>query len=82
MEEAPKETVIVVHGTYAAPQSGASQWYQPIEGVPASEGFIAKLNDALQKRGSAARCWAHCRLGDQGFRWSGENSWIDTLPRA
>src|SRR5262249_29156484 len=31
----------------------------------------------LQKRGSAARCWAHCSQGDQGFHWSGENSWID-----
>src|SRR5215813_15060379 len=35
---------------YAAPQPGASQWYQPVENVPATEGFIAKLNDALQKR--------------------------------
>ena len=77
MEEAAKETVIVVHGTYAAPQPGASLWYQPVEGVPATEGFIAKLNDALQKRGSAARCWAHCSQGNQGFHWSGRNNWID-----
>ena len=76
MEEAAKETVIVVHGTFAAPQPGASRWYQPVAGVPATEGFIAKLNDALQKQGSAARCWAHCRQGDQGFHWSGENSWV------
>src|SRR5262249_37770961 len=47
-----------------------------VENVPATEGFIAKLNDALQKRGSAARCWAHCHQGDQGFHWSGENSWV------
>src|SRR5262249_24120196 len=77
MEEAAKETVIIVHGTYAAPKPGASRWYQPIEDVPATEGFITKLNDALQKRGSAARCWAHCSQGDQGFYWTGENKWID-----
>ena len=50
--------------------------------VPATGGFIAKLNDALQKRGSAARCWAHCSQGDQGFHWSGENSWIDRTEAA
>jgi hypothetical protein len=76
MEEAAKETVIVVHGTYAAPKPGVSQWYQPAEGKSATE-FITKLNDDLQKRGSAARCWAHCSHGDQGFHWSGANSWID-----
>ena len=82
MEEAAKETVIVVHGTYAAPQPGARLWYQPVEGVPATEGFIAKLNDALQKRGSAARCWAHCSQGNQGFHWSGSNNWIDRTQAA
>ena len=61
MEEAAKETVIIVHGTYAAPRPGVSRWYQP------HEGFSTKLNDALQKRGSAARCWAHCSQGDQVF---------------
>jgi hypothetical protein len=74
MEEAAKETVIIVHGTYAAPKPGVSRWYQPVKGVPE---FITKLNDALQKRGSSARCWAHCSQGNQGFHWSGENSWID-----
>jgi hypothetical protein len=77
MEEAAKETVIVVHGTFAAPQAGASRWYQPIEGVSATTGFIAKLDAALEERGSPARCWAHCSQGNQGFHWSGENSWID-----
>jgi hypothetical protein len=82
MDEAARETVIVVHGTYAAPLLGASLWYQPVEGVPATGGFIAKLNDALQKRGSAARCWAHCSQRDQGFHWSGKNNWIDRTDAA
>jgi hypothetical protein len=77
MDETAKETVIIVHGTYAAPQPGVSRWYQPAEGMPATEGFIAKLDDALQKRGSAARCWAHCSQGDQGFHWSGKNDWVE-----
>jgi len=78
MEEAAKETVIIVHGTYAAPRPGVSRWYQLAEGVAATATeFITKLNDALQKRGSAARCWAHCGQCNQGFYWSGENSWID-----
>lgn len=83
MEEAEKETVIIVHGTYAAPKLGVRRWYQPAEGVPATEGFITKLNDALQKRGSAARCWAHCGQGDQGFHWSGDggNVVIEALPQ-
>jgi hypothetical protein len=76
MDETAKETVIIVHGTFAAPKPGASRWYQPAEGMPETEGFAAKLNDALQKRGSAARCWAHCTQGDQGFHWSGDNSWV------
>jgi hypothetical protein len=114
MEEAAKETVVIVHGTYAAPKSGVRQWYQPDEGtleterwatlrhrhlakswyidacatrtrierVPATQGFTSKLNDALQKRGSAARCWAHCRQGDQGFHWSAKNNWIDRTEAA
>jgi hypothetical protein len=76
MEELAKETVIIVHGTYAAPKPGMTQWYQPVKGAPAAEGFIAKLDAALHKRGSPARCWAHCDEGHQFFQWSGENSWV------
>jgi hypothetical protein len=75
MEEIAKETVIIVHGTWAAPQAEKNQWYEPTDGVP-TEGFTARLNAALQKRGSAARCWAHCSRGGHGFHWSGENSWV------
>jgi hypothetical protein len=75
MEEPTKETVIIVHGTWAAPDPENSRWYQRRGGPPASEGFIAKLDTALQERGSLARCWSHCQ-GNQIFQWSGENSWI------
>ena len=77
MPEPAKETVIIVHGTWAAPGPGESRWYQPVDGVPrAAEGFVSKLDAALQERGSAARCWAHCTERNPFFQWSGENSWI------
>jgi hypothetical protein len=77
MEGAAKETVIIVHGTWAAPEPGKGLWYQPVTGVAAAQPlFTAKLDAALQERGSPARCWAHCSRGDQIFQWSGANSWI------
>lgn len=77
MEGSAKETVIIVHGTWAAPEPGKSRWYQPVAGVPAAQPFTAKLDAALQERGSPARCWAHTTQGDQVFQWSGANSWIE-----
>ncbi|MDI2077474.1 hypothetical protein [Bradyrhizobium sp. Mp27] len=76
MTEQAKETVIIVHGTFAAPRPGLSRWYHRCEGQSATGDFIAKLDAALQKRGSQARCWAHCSQSDQSFFWSGENSWV------
>ena len=82
MSDAAKETVIVVHGTWAAPKPDKNQWYQPIEGSGMACGFVGKLNNALQERGSPARCWAHCTPENKFFRWSGENSWIARMQAA
>jgi hypothetical protein len=76
MEELAKETVVIVHGTWAAPQPDKTQWYQQPDSAAATEGFVGKLDAALQERGSVARCWAHCTEGNPMFQWSGENSWI------
>jgi hypothetical protein len=76
MEELARETVIIVHGTWASPQPDKTQWYQRSDGVSATDGFVSKLDAALQERGSPARCWAHCTKDDPIFQWSGENSWI------
>ncbi len=73
MEGPAKETVVIVHGTWASPEAGKGGWYCPGD---YTEGFIAKLNTALQKRGSMAQCWAHCHDGNPFFHWSGENSWV------
>lgn len=76
VEASIKETVIVVHGTWAAPGPGISRWYQPADGDSPAGIFVTKLDDALNKRGSAARCWAHCAGGFPIFHWSGENDWV------
>jgi hypothetical protein len=72
-----KETIIIVHGTWAAPGSTKRRWYEPVDARPGGESFTAKLDAALRERGSHARCWAHCTQGDQIFYWShGENDWV------
>lgn len=71
-----KETVVVVHGTWAAPAAGVSKWWQPPE-TKSEDHFTAKLDAALAKRGSTARCWAHCAGKPQPFSWTGENDWLD-----
>lgn len=74
MEKLAKETIIIVHGTWASPGAGKDEWYLSTK---SPEGFVARLDAALEKRGSAARCWAHCREGgNEFFHWSGENNWI------
>jgi hypothetical protein len=78
-DELPRETVIVVHGTWAGLRSGTtSWWFRTVEAGGNAPSFSAKLDEALEKRGSRARCWAHCDRDDQVFHWSpGANSWIE-----
>ena len=76
MEESAKETVVIVHGTWAAPELEKTQWYQRPDDVSATDGFVCKLDTALEARGSPARCWAHCAKEFPIFQWSGENSWV------
>ena len=77
-----KETILIVHGTFAAPVSGKPTWYQP------GSDFCRELDEQLALRGSSARCWAHLeecgeelrKLANRGttyFSWSGKNSWLD-----
>jgi hypothetical protein len=64
---ATKETVIVVHGTFA--KSGAEVdpcWWER------GGKFCRQLDCMLEEYGSVARCWAH---DGECFSWSGENSW-------
>jgi len=76
MREGAKETIIIVHGTWATPKPGKTSWYQRIDDTSSTEGFVCKLDAALNERGSQARCWAHCSRSSQTFYWSGDNSWI------
>jgi hypothetical protein len=77
MEKSAKETVIIVHGTWAAPDPDERRWYLPNDDRPCGLPFIDNLDAALAARGSSARCWAHCDPEHPAFHWSGENSWID-----
>jgi hypothetical protein len=76
MSQPSKETVILVHGTYAAPVPGTHQWYQPPEDPADDSAFVAKLDAALQRHGSNARCWAHLGGHHEAFHWTSENSWL------
>jgi hypothetical protein len=90
MSDAPEETVIIVHGTWAAPdwadpkleEPVKRKWYEFVDGRPGDEPFPAKLDAALRDRSSPARCWAHCTQYDQIFHWSGGNSWIQRTSAA
>jgi len=82
-KKATKETVIVVHGTFAAPEKGKTKWYEPANGEQRPGEFVIKLNAALEKRRSIARCWGHCRSTDPDyFHWSGKNSWVARIHAA
>jgi hypothetical protein len=74
-----RETVIVVHGTWAGLRPGTTNWwFRTVEAGESAPSFTANLDEALEKRGSRARCWAHCDRDDQVFHWSpGANSWIE-----
>ena len=83
----PKETVLVIHGTFAAPKQGVESWY-----APGSE-FCSELDERLERGGSPARCWAHLdecgedlrKLGKREtpwFSWTGINNWLDRTAAA
>lgn len=72
-----RETVLVVHGTFASPPETSSaslraasveEWWLP------HGSFCTLLNERLKQQGSNARCWAH--PGDP-FYWSGANTWSE-----
>ncbi|MGY4402841.1 hypothetical protein ACVIYL_003644 [Bradyrhizobium sp. USDA 3315] len=57
IDELPKETVIVVHGTWAALRPRTTNWwFRTVEAGGNAPSFTAKLDEALEKRGSRARC--------------------------
>lgn len=73
MDKLSKETVILVHGTFAAPVTHLKRWWQP----NAVNNFAHQLNALLRDQGSPAECWTHCKNGEAPFSWSGNNLWVD-----
>ena len=76
MEELAKETIIIVHGTWAAQETGVRRWYEPPEDCRTSEGFVAKLELGSTRAGFFGSLWAHCDGSIPIFGWSGDNNWI------
>jgi hypothetical protein len=54
--EPVRETVLLVHGTWANVASGAPAWSQ------AGSDFCSRMNHALENSGCVARCWADVGL--------------------
>lgn len=77
VSELHRETVIIVHGTWAAPKRDRKAWYELPTADETLSNFATKLNAALMKRGSLARCWAHCTSATPIFSWSGANDWVE-----
>jgi hypothetical protein len=69
-----RETIIVVHGTFAGNPSGPGPaWYAP------GGSFCNALDAELAARQSKARCWAHLQPNEEHFRWDGANEWLSRL---
>jgi hypothetical protein len=70
-----RQTVIVVHGTFAAPDHRSPpelRWYQP------GGSFCREIDGQLEALGSPARTWKHLEGKPGGlFWWSGRNAWQD-----
>lgn len=75
--EPVRETVLLVHGTWANAASGAAAWWQP------GSDFCSRMNQALEKNGCPARCWADVGLvltdRPPVFAWTGSNRESDRL---
>ena len=50
MPEPAKETVIIVHGTFAAQDSVKRGWYEPVDGRPGGEPCILEMLEELKER--------------------------------
>jgi len=64
LDELPRETVVLIHGTFA---NRAASWW-----LPGSD-FCRKLDSSLLQRNSRARCWAHIDSDKDVFAWTGDN---------
>ena len=67
-DEHRRETVLLIHGTFA---NEALSWW-----LPGSD-FCRKLDAALLRRKSWARCWAHIVNPTEVFAWTGSNLEIE-----
>ena len=76
MTDIRKETVIIVHGTWAAPKADATNWYLPSQ-ASSSSNFVSKLNFELENRARRPVVGLTAKTTNSFFHWSGKNDWID-----
>src|SRR5687768_8846247 len=62
--------VLVIHGTFNAPQEGEHKWYQQDEN---RRNFCRRLNDALHEGPLGSAVWRQCGGRPLTFHWSGGN---------
>jgi hypothetical protein len=61
-----RETVLLIHGTFANKAVSAPAWWHP------SSDFCHKLDLSLSQQGSPARCWGP-GIPTNVFAWTGDN---------
>lgn len=77
MPNSAKETILLIHGTFAAPKEGTVKWYMP------GSDFCRQLDGKLEGFGSCARTWAHLEDPDRSyFFWDGRNTWQSRIKAA
>src|ERR1700730_6383962 len=65
--EPRRETVLLIHGTFANKAVSAPAWWHP------GSDFCRKLDLSLSQQGSPARGWAHIGSPTNVFAWTGDN---------
>ncbi len=67
LSEVQRETILLIHGTFANKAESAPAWWRQ-----GSE-FCHKLDSYLLQKGSPARCWAQIGSQKNEFAWTGDN---------
>lgn len=72
-QQTGKETIVLVHGTFAGPNGEEQRWWRP----GTLNTFIQRLHTSLGEQGAPPRCWTHCKEEGTFFFWTGNNHWVD-----
>jgi len=76
MPEPAKETVIIVHGTWAAPDPVKRRWYEPVDGRPGGEPFTTKSSTPPCKSAAHRPGAGRTVIAIQFLNGQAKNNWI------